>query len=238
MREEFRIEGEVGTLTEEEYDDEELQPLDFDLEPIEGEVPLLKRVQIVLARLKSTSICFAIYVVIALLCGFIFCSFVFGPPSMRSSTAFLVLEAIINVLLVGEVGSDIVIQGRFYWSRMGNVIDFVVTLACMTFFFAFLEEEQQNADEESLPLNAVLLGIRYFLQLLRMMLCAFRGHNTMRVLSQDEVAVHELELESMVRVTYEGEDDRNHSLDEKDGLTSTLVDTMNFKKGIERMTDA
>ncbi len=54
-------------------------------------------------------------------------------------------------------------------------------------------------------MNAILLGVRYCFQLFRAMMCAVRGHNSMQMIAQDEVEVHDLELQGMVRIQDPGD---------------------------------
>mmetsp|Transcript_7187 Transcript_7187/g.10942 ORF Transcript_7187/g.10942 Transcript_7187/m.10942 type:complete len:201 (+) Transcript_7187:929-1531(+) len=182
----------AGSFSAEEYDEDDAlngMALDLELDAIEEDVPLYQRARIVVTRIKTTACCFGTYVLLSLICGIIFAAAAFGPPEFRTSPIFIVAEAVINFLLVLEVASDILTQGRDYFQNLSNLVDFVVTLACAAFFFTFLEEndEERANGDDTLPLNAILLGIRYFFQLFRIMLCAVRGHSTAQILAQDEV---------------------------------------------------
>jgi len=207
--------AEIGEFEDEE-DDDELHPLDFDFDAIEDSPSVYKRCQIVIARIKSTRTCFIIYILMALACVTIFITAAFGSVEMRNSAWIRILEAFINVLLMLEVATDIVSEGWGYWKKLGNVADFIVTTACVLFFFTFLEEDQNAFGNDSLPLNAVLLGIRYSFQLFRAFLCAVRGHTSMQIIGQDEVEVHDLELKNMVRMNAKN---NTHTRRHSNGLT-------------------
>jgi len=195
---------------DEEYDhDNDDELLDFDIETIEEEPSLFSRLQILLVRIKSTRTCFVIYITMALVCGIIFIIAAFVSPR---SIVMIVTEAFINLLLALEVITEIITSGWDYWKHVGNVIDFLVTIACIAFFFTFLEEKRNLESFDDIPaLNAILLGIRYSFQLFRALLCAVRGHHTMQRIAQDEVEVHDLELKNMVRVSREEGYDRSQA---------------------------
>mmetsp|Transcript_16919 Transcript_16919/g.33056 ORF Transcript_16919/g.33056 Transcript_16919/m.33056 type:complete len:256 (+) Transcript_16919:165-932(+) len=237
--EDLVIEPMTATLEPEDFDEDDLNPLDFDFDSIEEYPSFYRRLQIFMTRMKSTKVCFGIYILMAVSCGIVFFTAAFGTNGVRNSIAFTVAEALINLLLVLEVVCDIIILGRSYWTRVGNVIDFIVTLACIVFFFTFLEEDRNMRafGDDSLPaLNAVLLGIRYFFQLFRAMLCAVRGHNTMQMLAQDEVEVHDLELQNMVRMNgnQRGPESPGHhgSSQDESGLAGELTGPVKYRDGL------
>mmetsp|Transcript_29796 Transcript_29796/g.52314 ORF Transcript_29796/g.52314 Transcript_29796/m.52314 type:complete len:241 (-) Transcript_29796:178-900(-) len=218
----------TGSFDEDVLDEEDIHPSDFEFDTIEEDVPWYRRLQIVLARIKSTRMCFGIYIGMALTCGVVFVFAAFGPGHIRNHLAFTISEALINLLLVLEVAADIIITGKDYWTRIGNVIDFITTLACIVFFFTFMEEDRNAFDDDIPALNAVLLGFRYAFQLFRAMLCAIRGHNTMQIIAQDEVAVHDLELQNMVEQSRESPDSKISRHD--DGMH--IMGTLKHERGL------
>lgn len=231
--EDLVIEPMTATLEPEDFDEEDIHPLDYEFDSIEEYPTFCRRLQIFMTRLKSTRMCFGIYIVMAVGCGIVFLTAALGSPAMRNSLGFTLAEALINLLLVLEVICDIIILGSSYFRRIGSVIDFIVTLACIIFFFTFLEEDRNMRAFGDIPaLNAILLGIRYFFQLFRAMLCAVRGHTTMQMLAQDEVEVHELELQNMVRM----HGDRHHidspGHDHLSHEDNGLSEAMKFRDGL------
>mmetsp|Transcript_20991 Transcript_20991/g.33967 ORF Transcript_20991/g.33967 Transcript_20991/m.33967 type:complete len:266 (+) Transcript_20991:127-924(+) len=213
--EDLVIEPMTASIGDDDFDDDEdLDPLSFDFDTIEEEPDFCSRLQIILARIKSTRTCFVIYISMTLICASIF----IAAASGIRGASFLAAEVTINILLVLEVVSDIITERAQYFAKIGNWMDLIVTMACVVFFI--MEEARDRQAYGNIPaLNAVVLGIRYSFQLFRAFLCAVRGHSTMQMIAQDEVEVHDLELKNMVRMNGQGV--RHHRVDDDDDLEDT-----------------
>ena len=128
-----------------EYVDEEddMYPEDFgELESIDVGMPWYRRLHLVITRAKGTRTCLTIYVLMACICGTLFIAAAFGANKLRNHIAFTVVEALVNLFLLLEVVVDVMSLGMAYFSKLYNVVDFTVTVSCVAFFFAFLEEER------------------------------------------------------------------------------------------------
>ncbi len=126
------------------FDDEEedVYPQDFAFESIDVGMAWYRRCHIVLTRAKNTKTCLVIYVGLAIVCGLLFGAAAFGAHKLRNHMMFTIVEALINLMLVLEVFIDIMGMGMVYFTKLYNLLDFTVTISCVAFFFAFLEEER------------------------------------------------------------------------------------------------
>ena len=126
---------------DDDYSDEEMYPQDYEFDSIDG-MPWYRRLQIVLTRAKNTKACLIIYVGMAVVCGLLFSAAAFGAHEFRNHVMFTIVEALVNFMLLLEVVVDIMGQGMPYFTKLHNLLDFTVTVSCVIFFFAFLEEER------------------------------------------------------------------------------------------------
>eukprot|EP00457_Paulinella_chromatophora_P006536 gb/GEZN01006554.1/.p1 GENE.gb/GEZN01006554.1/~~gb/GEZN01006554.1/.p1 ORF type:complete len:460 (+),score=56.18 gb/GEZN01006554.1/:88-1467(+) len=86
-------------------------------------------------------------------------------------TLVIVLESLINLVLFSEVLIAMFVQGRFYFRSFMNIFDFVVTMLCFFFFVLFLlDHTGHKVQTEVMLAETSLLALRYFCQLVRLLL--------------------------------------------------------------------
>jgi hypothetical protein len=117
------------------------------------------------SRLKSalySRTWFAMLVVLTLVSVASFVLFVANVA--RKETWFVVMEALLNLALLAEVGARLVVFGRLFWKDWSNVVDVIVCFCVVGAFVIYLVRTEDGV------VFAVLLALRYSLQCVRLWL--------------------------------------------------------------------
>jgi len=139
---------------------------------------------------------YALYVLIILTnCVLIIWLLVVLAQQRYSATAhwvFVLLDVVVNIAFLSEVGLQIASQKMDYFRHMSNLFDFLVMLLSLGTLFLYISKTNVVEEVEDL-LALVLLGVRYVLQFLR--LIAIIKKHKFKTAVQKEVDFNSLKAE-------------------------------------------
>jgi len=102
----------------------------------------------------------------------------------------IILEGLITLMFMGEVAVQIVTEEwSAYWASWLNRIDLVVCTLCVFLYIVFASVADAPHSHYSVGnyMDAILVGIRYGMQAIRLLRFAQRGHENRKMLNQTEI---------------------------------------------------
>eukprot|EP01083_Nonionella_stella_P097034 272773_1 len=102
----------------------------------------------------------------------------------------IILEGIITLMFMGEVAVQIITEEwPSYWSSWLNRIDFVICILCVLLYIVFASVQSAPHSHYSVGnyMDAIIVGIRYGMQAIRLIRFAQRGHENRKMLNQTQV---------------------------------------------------
>jgi len=132
-----------------------------------GNDDVLKRIA---WRIKRSVSFFVLYIVLIILNAFVLI-WEIAAAGKENHAIVIILEAMINIIFIVELSVEILTQGRRqFFASTWNRVDFVVCCVCAIFFIIFLFDEMPKGHRDiTTYLDGILIGIRYSIQLFRMM---------------------------------------------------------------------
>eukprot|EP01083_Nonionella_stella_P284229 967459_1 len=102
----------------------------------------------------------------------------------------IILEGIITLMFMGEVCVQILTEEwSKYWSSWLNRIDLIVCILCVLLYIIFASVKDAPHSHYSIGnyMDAIIVGIRYGMQAIRLIRFAQRGNENRKMLNQTEV---------------------------------------------------
>jgi len=102
----------------------------------------------------------------------------------------IILEGLITLMFMGEVAVQIVTEEwPSYWASWLNRLDLMVCSLCVFLYIVFASVEDAPHSHYSVAnyMDAILVGIRYGMQAIRLLRFAQRGHENRKMLNQTEI---------------------------------------------------
>jgi len=138
------------------------------------------------ARLSTSSTCLFIYIVIGCLNLFLLIWQFSGGESMDPAVG-IVIESLINVVLALEVVFSILAFGKEFFRKWLRILDFVITLLCITFFILYILEDEIRQNGEWRYPSTVLLVFRYSFQFIRLALIIYESNKKRHFFKQEDI---------------------------------------------------
>lgn len=129
-----------------------------------------------------------------------------------SHLVIILLECLINLFIIAEVSIGIFSSGRAYFNSVINCIDCALAVLCLGFFLVLVATGGGGGEYSGIfELDALLLACRFFFQVLRLSVLAYRSRQVALMQNQEEVDFNAVSLEACVDSRY-GRRSRAHSL--------------------------
>jgi hypothetical protein len=94
----------------------------------------------------------------------------FSPDSKREDAWYIILDFFVTILLVLEVGIQIMARRRTFFNSWWNILDVVVCVACFLTLLFYIVDPWKTEE----MISFLLLMARYFFQFVRLVLVLLR----------------------------------------------------------------
>jgi len=162
---------------------------------LSGLVSQAERVITVTQRLKNTTTCIFIYILLMILNLFVMAWELSGRGF---NPVIITLECLINLFIIGEVSIGIYGLGRSYFHSLSNIVDCTLSGLCVIFFIVLLATHSQEDADYMSALDAVFLVVRFLFQLLRLSVLAYRSRKVALMQTQERVDFNAVNVEECV----------------------------------------
>jgi len=138
-------------------------------------------------RIQQSVQFFVVYLVLIILNAFVL---IWELTDGADRKMCIIIEGVITLMFCGEVAVQILTEEWGpYWSAWLNRLDFVVCALCVVLYVVFASYKDAPHSHYSIGnyMDAILVGIRYCMQFVRLVRFAQRGHENRKMLHQTEV---------------------------------------------------
>lgn len=138
-------------------------------------------------RIKSSTSYFILYIILIISNAFVLVWEISGHELQSVAT---IIEGIITLLFVIEVSIEIItLTWQEYWLKILNRVDFIVCIICILLWlvFAIVESAPDTHHAVETEIDAVIVGIRYTLQVIRLIRFAHKGKENAEHLKHEEI---------------------------------------------------
>jgi len=141
----------------------------------------------VTVQAKNSPTCLVIYVTLLLLNIFVVIWDVTGGHA--NHWVAITIELIVNFMLILEVSITLAYLGCDYFKEWSYILDLMLTLACVSFFFIFVAyaADSRSPTSKATLVDGLLLVLRYSIQFCRIIWFMWRSRKTTHALQVDDI---------------------------------------------------